>query len=254
MLSMNNLNDILVAFAPINLKEMDHVKLLDRLDTKFVVHESQLPALLAEISDHYRLLVIDGELLHAYETQYFDTPDFHLYMVHHNGKRNRFKVRFRQYVHSGDTYFEVKSKTNTGRTFKNRLKVDSIPEVLTETQNHFIALHAASENQSFVPSLRIFFDRLTLVNKNANERLTFDLNLRYLHDGSYKSIKNMIIGEVKQEKHAVSPFRELMKGHRQANRYLSKYCMGIIIFRKELKKNRFKQTLKSLNKLGYDIY
>jgi len=104
-----------------------------------------------------------------------------------------------------------------------------------------------------MPVLRVFFERLTLVNKHANERLTVDLNLRYKNNGSEREIENMVIVEVKQEKYSISPFRELMKQHKQHKNYLSKYCLGITCLNSELKKNRFKQKINALNKLGYDI-
>ena len=251
---MNNLFNTLSSFIPISLEEMDHVKLLDRIDTKFVIHEDQLTEYLAAISTDYNLLVIEGKMLHAYETLYFDTPGFHLYQMHHNGLLTRYKLRCRKYVNSGISFFEVKSKTNTSRTVKNRIQLESMPETLSESLNNYISEHTPGEHQNYIPVLRVFFDRLTLVNKKAKERLTFDLNLRYEHDGIVKKIEKIVIVEVKQEKHSMSPFRQLMKLDRQRENYLSKYCIGVTCLNSGLKMNNFKQKIKSLNKLGYDIH
>lgn len=250
---MNNLFSTLETFSPITLEEMDHVKLLDRIDTKFMLHEDQLQEYLAEIATQYYLLVIGGKLFHPYETLYFDTPDYHLYQMHHNGKRNRYKLRFRKYVNTGISFFEVKSKTNTDRTFKERLQVENIPETLTEQLNQYISEHTPGVYHNYVPTLRVFFDRITLVNKQANERLTIDLNLRYTSNGAEKKIEKIAIVEVKQEKHSLSPFRELMKIQRHQKNYMSKYCLGVTCLNKGLKMNRFKQKINTLNKLGYDI-
>jgi len=240
-------------YTPISLEEMDHVKLLDRIDTKFVIHEDQLHGFLSEMSAHYNLLMISGQTIHPYETLYFDTPAYQLYMMHHNGKRNRFKLRCRKYVTSGISYFEIKSKTNTSRTVKQRIQVDGIPEILNEQLNNYILEHTPGGFNNYVPVLRVFFDRMTLVNKHANERLTVDLNLRYKSEGGEQKIEKIVIVEVKQEKHSVSPFRELMKMHRQPKNYLSKYCLGVNCLNKELKRNRFKQKINALNRLGYGI-
>jgi hypothetical protein len=241
-------------YTPISLEEMDHVKLLDRIDTKFVIHEAQLQGFLTEMSTHYNLLSINGQSIQPYETLYFDTPGFQLYLMHHNGKRNRYKVRCRKYVNSDISFFEIKSKTNTSRTIKQRIQVDDIPEALNETLTKYISEHTPGGIQNYVPVLRVFFERLTLVNKNANERLTVDLNLRYKSNGSEMKVEDLVIVEVKQENHSVSPFREMMKMHRLPKNYLSKYCLGITCLNTELKKNRFKQKINTLNKLGYDIH
>jgi hypothetical protein len=251
---LNNLITTLSNYTPISLEEMDHVKLLNRIDTKFIIHENQLCEYLAEIASHYNLLVIRDVSLHPYETLYFDTPGFHLYQMHHNGMGNRYKLRCRKYVNSGISFFEIKLKTNTSRTIKNRIQIGNIVEMLDDSMNQYIRDNTPGHYQKYFPSLRVFFDRLTLVNKQANERLTFDLNLRYLHDGVEKKIDKIVIVEVKQEKHSISPFRELMKMHRQPHNYVSKYCMGLTCMNKNLKMNNFKQKISALNKLGYDIH
>lgn len=249
---MNDLSLPLSSFIPISLEAMDHVKLLDRIDTKYVLHEDQLHECLLSIADKYSILGIDGKLAHSYETLYFDTPEFNLYQMHHNGIRNRYKLRCRKYVDSGISFFEVKTKTNTSRTIKKRIQVKDIPEILNEPLNKYISVHTPDVYHDYVPSLRVFFDRITLVNKQANERLTIDLNLRYISNGFEKKIQHMAIVEVKQEKHTVSPFRELMKLQRHPKNYMSKYCLGLMCLNKGLKMNRFKQKMNALTKLGYD--
>lgn len=232
---------------------MDRVKLLNRIDTKYVIREDQLPGFLHSISDHYNLLVIDGNSIHPYETLYFDTPGFHLYLMHHNGKWNRYKIRSRKYINSATCFFEIKSKTNTNRTQKRRLPVEEFPEILNETLEEYINEHTPGGFQKYIPALRVFFDRLTLVNKHANERLTFDLNLRYERSENDIKIGNLVIVEVKQEKRTISLFKELMKQNRLQSNNLSKYCLGIVSLNKTIKKNRFKEKIRELNKLGYEI-
>lgn len=73
---MDNLVSTLLRFRPISLEEMDHVKLLDRIDTKYVIHLEDLPRFLQAVENDYRLLVINDQLIHPYETLYYDTPEF----------------------------------------------------------------------------------------------------------------------------------------------------------------------------------
>ncbi|MBK6987513.1 MAG: VTC domain-containing protein [Bacteroidetes bacterium] len=111
---MENLDNILSAFDPISLKQMDGVSLQDRLDTKFMFKDSLLPALLERMKENYFVLEIKGKRYNHYETLYFDTSDFGLYLRHHNGRVNRYKFRSRRYVESDLNFFEIKFKNNKG--------------------------------------------------------------------------------------------------------------------------------------------
>lgn len=61
-------------FEKISLKEMDGVKLMNRVDVKYLVPIHLLPRLLCEAQKHYRILEINNERLCAYQTLYYDTP------------------------------------------------------------------------------------------------------------------------------------------------------------------------------------
>lgn len=98
---MNTLSQVLSRFEPISLEQMDNVRLMDRTDTKFVFRIEQLPFFLEQVSNDYRVLEVTSARISRYETLYFDTEDFQLYLKHQNGKLNRYKIRFRKYVESG---------------------------------------------------------------------------------------------------------------------------------------------------------
>jgi len=250
---MDELIEALKRFTPISLDQMDKVQLLDRIDTKYILNQAKLSELLGKIADSYYVLNIEGELLHPYETLYFDTPDYNLYRMHHNGHQNRYKLRFRKYVNSGISFFEVKLKTNTHRTVKKRVSVSNIEESLSANQQQFVHDCTNDDFDQYLPALRVNFNRITLVNLNVGERLTIDTNLHYGDENGEKNIHNIAIVEVKQQKHSVSPFRQLMRENRLHEFYLSKYCLGITCLHEGLKKNRFKRKLMALNKLGYDV-
>src|ERR1035437_6971374 len=115
-----DLSPILCSFDPITLAEMDSVKLLDRMDTKFIFNFNQFPEILKNLGQYYKILDVNGVKQNRYETLYFDTPDYKLYMDHHNGRTNRYKVRYRKYVDSDLVFFEVKYKNCKGRTIDRK--------------------------------------------------------------------------------------------------------------------------------------
>jgi hypothetical protein len=125
---MNRLPQLLQRFNSISLQEMDGVRLMNRTDTKFMISREQLEQLLSGLNTNYRVLEVEGILINRYKTLYFDTPDFLCYRQHHSGKRNRFKVRKREYVESHISYLEYKEKTNKGRTIKSRIKLGEIAD------------------------------------------------------------------------------------------------------------------------------
>ena len=52
---------LLNSFEPITLKEMDGVKLMDRTDTKFTFHVSELPRILTSVNESYKVLEIENK-------------------------------------------------------------------------------------------------------------------------------------------------------------------------------------------------
>ena len=123
MLAINN---ILSEFDAISLGEMDRVALMNRVDTKYVFSEDILNEVLKKIKDDYFVLEVDNIRLNSYQSLYFDTKDFKFYYQHHNGKTNRTKVRYREYMDSGLCFLEVKQKNNKGVTNKKRMLVPKI--------------------------------------------------------------------------------------------------------------------------------
>ena len=110
------LDGLAAGFAPITLKEMDAVALLNRTDTKFVMTNAQLLSALAAVREDYWMLSVNGRRLNHYRTLYFDTPGFNLYNDHLTGRAERYKVRSREYVDTHLAFLEVKHKTRKDRT------------------------------------------------------------------------------------------------------------------------------------------
>jgi hypothetical protein len=245
-----NAKRLLTQFEPISLAEMDAVALLNRTDTKYVMRVSQLQDALRSIVDQYQVLGINHSRLNHYQTLYFDTPDFELYRQHHNGSGSRYKVRAREYVESDLAFFEVKYKTNQGRTIKCRIRT---PDVLTHLDGQvskFVAAHTPINGQELEPKLWNRFLRVTLVSKHRPERLTLDLNLEFGWGDAYVALPGIAVAEVKQEHFSThSDFIQQMRRLGIRSAQFSKYCAGIYLLYDNIKINNFKMRMRLVDKL-----
>ena len=237
-------------FESISLAEMKENRLMKRVDTKYLFHESLLPDILHNLSNDYFILNVDGVRLQRYKTRYYDTPDFELYRQHHNGQRDRFKLRVRSYLNSEAEFLEVKRKDNRGRTQKSRLLSDNLPSGQSPEVRSFLESVFPFDYEAYVPKIANSFYRLSLVSKHDQERLTIDLDLRFLSPSSQFALPGVVITEVKQPRFSVhSAFIQQM---RQAGRRpvsFSKYCVGVALAYPYIKRNKFKPLLIDIQRL-----
>ena len=89
---------------------MDSVSLMKRVDTKFLINRKKLESIFSSLSSHYKILKVKDVIKSKYSSFYFDTVNYKFFLDHHNGKLNRAKVRFREYVDSKTSFLEVKRK------------------------------------------------------------------------------------------------------------------------------------------------
>jgi hypothetical protein len=247
---MEDVKNIVNSFDPISLAEMDSVKLLDRTDTKFIFHVSRLPDLLKEIREYYNILEIQQIRNNDYETLYYDTNHFDLYLRHHNEKLNRYKIRYRKYVNSNLHYFEIKFKNNKGRTIKSRIQRPEIEMSIKDKAKKLLEEVTSFQSDTLLPMFWVNYSRMTLVSKNFSERLTLDLNLTFKNNSVEKTFGTLVIAELKQEKASLkSPFAKIMYQAHIHQNSISKYCFGVTQLINEIKKNNFKPKLLTLNKI-----
>lgn len=235
---------------------MDSVALMNRTDRKFVFRDSDLLIFLEQIQNDYKVLEIEGKRKSRYETLYYDTINFNLYHAHQRGKPSRYKVRSRRYVESNISFFEVKYKTNKGRTIKDRVKQNEISGMINNEAEILLHSKTPMNSVNLEPKLWTNFTRITLVNKNYPERVTIDLDLNFKNNNSEDdaAINNLIIAEVKQDNSVVSPFLELMKSHHVREGSMSKYCYGVINLFNKIKHNSFKPNLILIKKTLYGTF
>lgn len=251
---MNNVDDLVQDFRPISLAEMDTVKLMNRVDTKFAFTRDELDLLLPKLKKYYQILEVDGIRIPTYKSLYFDDDNFSFYKDHHNGKNSRYKVRFRKYVESDLMFLEVKHKFK-GRVKKKRIKVDDFEDKLSKDSINFIKKHVDNLGDVEAKMWNIY-KRITLVNLEMEERLTLDINLKFNWGKEEKKFDDLVIAEIKQEKvNRNSPFFTVMKTMGIRPYRLSKYCIGTIELysRKKIKYNRFKEKLLKLKKINNNV-
>ncbi|MDR0698534.1 MAG: polyphosphate polymerase domain-containing protein [Tannerella sp.] len=241
-------------FATISLDEMTDIRLMDRIDSKFVVPISIMPQLLNAMIPLFRVQTILGKRIARYLTQYFDTPTLDFYLMHQNGKLNRQKIRIRSYTDSDLSFLEIKNKNNRGQTNKKRIPVNisciSSVDELGEGK-FFLDKHSRFASDSLVPALRTSFRRMTFVNNRVSERITIDVDLSFRNDrtGNTCSLDNLMILELKQGGRQHSDFREILGNLHIKPCSFSKYCMGIFLTDTSVKSNRFKYKMTVINKL-----
>ena len=72
---LSQIEDKLQLFDTITLAEMEKVKLMNRVDTKFLVTTEQLVEILDRIHGRYFVQFNEGRRIANYNTLYYDTAD-----------------------------------------------------------------------------------------------------------------------------------------------------------------------------------
>ena len=241
------------AMEPITLEQMSGIRLMNRLDTKYVASKEQLVKLLALVQDKYYVQETLERRIIPYLTTYYDTDDHLMYMMHHNGRAKRMKVRVRTYVASELTFLEVKNKNNHARTKKKRIEVPSQEEFREQEGAHELVQRKTGLNLSKLNAVvRNQFDRVTLVNKGKTERLTIDFNIGFHnfeteHD---HGTDQLVIIELKRDGNMFSPVCNLLRDIHVHPTGFSKCCIGMALTDPALKQNNFKPKLRHLEKIN----
>ena len=257
---MTSIERILATFDSISLSEMEGVKLMNRIDTKYAVPLSALPAILEAAQNGYYAQEINGSRIATYDTMYYDTDSLDMYIRHHDRQLVRQKIRVRQYVESDLTFLEIKRKNNKGRTKKKRISVpgfgitgDTFGDSKRErwSVEDFIAAKSRYHWSELSPHLSTRFHRITLVNKAKTERLTIDMDLVWenIVSGESKTFPDLVIIELKRDGNVPSQMTQIMLSQRLKPLKISKYCIGTALTTPGLKKNRFKKKIRLIEKM-----
>jgi hypothetical protein len=234
---------------PVSLDEMDTVKLMDRIDMKFILPFEQFTHILPQLTRNYNILTIDGNQVFSYQTDYFDTPGLNMFYDHHNGRLTRFKVRHREYIESKIGFLEVKFRTNKGRILKERIRYQNDNN---QAFAGFIEEYTPYNPGKLSRTVLNHFNRFTLVDKGMHERVTADFNVSYTGKRGNISLKELVIVEIKQARaDKTSLFYQALKRNNIRPSSISKYCIGVCLLNENSKNNNFKPVLLQINKLSH---
>lgn len=228
--------------------------MLERIDNKYVVPEATLRQAVSALAEHFDILEIDRKRAFTYETCYFDDARFTSYFHHHQGRRQRCKIRVRKYIDAQTCFVEVKLKDKRGATIKKRLDypVDKYGSLDARAWAHIRAaygdLYGRDFNLSLRPVLEIRYERVTLTAKDGGERMTIDCNLVFSGSGRSHSIgdSTYIIETKSGNGNGIAD--KILRGlHQHPTKHCSKYCVGAAMLQVINKRNNF---LPALRKIG----
>lgn len=248
--------DIIEDLCPIELSQMDSIRLMNRVDTKYLTEAVTLEKILGKAADcGYLVFETAGRRIHEYRSLYYDTPSLEMYLDHHNRRLVRQKLRTRCYGSSGQTFLELKTKNNHGRTKKKRLEIS--PEryrmeiIDDDVISQWLDGKMSYDRMVMSPSLETEFSRITLVNPEKTERSTIDFDLKFnnVRYGTSADLGDLVIIEVKQSGNNPSELRDILLEFRVKPVRISKYCIGTAMTDDSVKSCRFKQKILLINKM-----
>lgn len=236
-------------FQPISLQQLDSVKLMNRVDQKFILKLDELNALFLEILESYYVLEIDSKRTFRYSSLYYDTHNFNFYTDHHNGKPNRVKVRSRYYLDTETAFFEIKKKIKGLRTEKYRIKQSGEASNDRKLEYELLKFHHL-DHFALSPSISVKYTRITLVSKDFSERVTIDTEICFSKEAKAESIAGLVVIEVKQNQvKRESAIIQALRKRQNRPFGISKYAMGMVIMNEVAKTNAFRHKISKIKQL-----
>lgn len=247
--AQSTLDALLGQFQSHGLQDLKRAQLMNRVDTKFVVPQADLPKLLSDLQQAFSILDIDGRRLFHYESTYFDTPEFDFYHQHHRGCLNRYKVRFREYRDTQSRYLEVKFKNNKKRTEKSRILISNFELFNIHHYTDFLDDLGVPNSHQLAPKLVNRYQRIALASEVRAERLTIDINLENspVTSAEGRALGPLAILELKQASlNRNSVAYQVLRDLQLRPRSFSKYCMGLALTEgaHPIKTNRFRKHIR----------
>jgi hypothetical protein len=239
---------------PIGLDELvARAELSRRYDAKYVVPVAKLAELVERWAPRMRVLEVDGRRATDYRSTYFDTPDLRTYRDHLQRRRRRFKIRSRHYGDPAAAMLEVKLKGWRGQTIKHRvahpggdwtqLDADGLRFIEVTLRDAYDGLLVP---EFLEPVATTLFERTTLVDLAAGERITIDRSL--LIESSGQSIelgRDHAVLETKSPAVRGAATSELNAMGLRPDR-VSKYCLGIVVSRQDVRGNQWLPVLRRM--------
>jgi hypothetical protein len=225
--------------------------LLTRVDRKYVVPHADLERVIAALDPRTRVLEIDSARDFAYESVYFDTPDLLSFRMAAQPRRRRFKLRTRNYLDTGTSYLEIKTRGARGTTVKDRDEYDLrdrerlTDDARDDVADAFATIGVAAERADELgATLLTRYRRATLLAPDGCGRATVDTALEWIEpDGHGFALPGTAIVETKSGAQPSGVDRALWRaGHRPAT--VSKYATGLAALHPSLPRNRWARLLR----------
>lgn len=234
--------------------------MLTRVDRKYLLDAASLDRvldILAACELGAAVLDIDGKRTFSYRSTYFDTPDLDAFTTAGRGRRRRFKVRTREYLDTGTTWLEVKTRGPRATTVKTRVEHAGDAGSLDRTARAEVArmLHAGGVDgvdvSALAPVLTTTYRRTTCYIAAGDNipaaRATIDTDLAWSHPGTGDVLHrdDLALIETKGARTASHLDRTLWEhGHRPGR--ISKYGTGMALMDHELPHLKWHRTLTAL--------
>lgn len=251
------IEELVRTMNPITLADMDSIRLMNRTDTKYLTDTVTLAGILDVVAERdYMVFENSGTRIQEYRSLYYDTPDLGMYVDHHNCRLTRQKLRTRCYVGSNQTFLELKSKNNHGRTKKKRIEIHPAlyrTDIISDAEEvSWLNGKLTYASDRLSPALETCFSRITLVDSERTERSTIDMELVFNNPrkGTCADIGNAVVIEVKQDGNRPSRFRDILLEYRVKPVRISKYCIGTAMTDTSVRSGRFKHKLIMIDKLN----
>lgn len=258
--------------ASVTLAQLtDRAALMTRTDRKYLLPLETAAALVSALAPDLRVLEIDARRWFGYRSTYYETDGLDSFRSAATARRRRFKVRRRDYVDTGGSWLEVKTRTGRGHARKVRRPLTdeagmtcpgSPPDLASAgptrldlasmafVEGELAAAGVAVPEGRLVPSLVTAYRRTTLLVATEGARLTIDTDLRWSDPTSLPvrqaaRLHRLIVVETKSAGPPGAADRHLWAhGHRPVR--LSKYATGLALLHDQLPANRWHRTLDRL--------
>jgi len=246
----DTIQKILASYRSFSLEKAESVKLMHRVDTKYIIPVDDAIRLLQDIRKDYHVLEIESQRTGTYASTYYDTSDRKMFFSHITGRFPRYKVRERFYSQNRLKFFEVKQKSNKGRTYKRRI---SISKSGVEA-NGWLSEQSPFRAEELMPSLINSFERITLINNERTERVTLDFNLHFRTPSGIATpvYDRVAIVELKQNKTTGSSIKNYLRSKGIRPGGVSKYCAGMLLTEPKTTFKQYKPNFSRFIKTQYE--
>jgi hypothetical protein len=230
--------------------ELGKLKLIHRTEHKFLFHQRQLHDILNDVKRDYVVLEVNGEIQQPCATTYYDTTSNEIFLMHHNGRANRCKIRRRCNLAAGKDFFEIKFTTHRGRSIKKRIHSTNGNHSFSKEEADLIHTNVKFRCRDLKRVLFDEFIRIILVSKTYMERCSIDLNLISKTASNDISFKKLVILKIEADQYLeMSPLARTLRAHHIESTGFSKYCIGRSMLEQGVKHNAFKAKVRQIEKI-----